>query len=485
MLSDWKHIIIKILCILLFIIFFYKLTDSRWFNTNTNPKPNTNSNLQIEAFADSIENEKINYMKLKETYIVTEPSLDLLYSNYSGEETGNDIWENKTLDQCTDLCSNMEGCAGFTRDLQLDTEPATCYPHNVINKCYSNRKGDTSQMQYAIKHNSFIKSNVPNVLNNCIGDSNLTLYRTIFIKSYSMPNSCLGVSDDSRVSLIENNTSNFKISCNFRIEPGLDGIGTVSFLHIDTGKYLYRDTNNSLILYDISSGQTENKQRASFNLYDSNIDSESVMFRAMKIEGETTDKFISLDRKYLIIKSLPKEIIDNNSKENKPDTSNNYSNYSFYIIDSIINSNIITNKDSLPENTQANTTEINEGFKNLDLESTDKIPIYNNLFATPDNFILNDYLKDNYVKKNPSIYTSISNKYNNILIQNQLSTSLTKNQDEYNSIYNLNLEIEREIANLNMGVNAKNDRLINGLDKMKITDMSNDYFFLKNLDSNK
>jgi hypothetical protein len=123
----------------------------------------------------------------------------------------------------------------------------------------------------------------------------------------------------------------------------------------------------------------------------------------------------------------------------------------------------------------------------VNLDTTNNIPLYNNLFAQPKNFVLDDYLQDNYItntSKN-STYTSITNKYNDILINNQLSTSLTKNMDQYNAINNLNLEIEKEIANLNIGLDAKNDKLINGLDKMRITDMANDYFFLKTLNNKK
>ena len=32
-----------------------------------------------------------------------------------------------------------------------------------------------------------------------------------------------------------------------------------------------------------------------------------------------------------------------------------------------------------------------------------------------------------------------------------------------------------------MNLNGKNDKIINGLDKMRLTDMSNDYFFLQNM----
>ena len=496
MISKWNHIIIKALCILLFIFIFYKLTDLSFYNNNIN------NNSQIETFENSIENEKINYLKLRETYIEpNDTSLDLLYVNYSGEEVGNNVWKKKTLDQCTDICNNMKGCSGFSRDLVLDTEPASCYPINVVNKCYSNRKGNLSQMQNAIKYNSFVKSNVPNILNKCIGDTNLTLNRLIFIKSYNMPNSFLGVSGDSRVLLIEKSMPNFNSSCNFRIVQGKDGVGTVSFLHIDTGKYLFRDVNNNLILNNISSGLTENNQRASFNLYDSPIGSESITLKAMSIEGETTEKFIKLDDNYLSIKPLPNiDNIDNTNNKDSKDSYNIYNDFTFYIVDSIINSNIITNKINMPNVTMPNITMPNITMSNtiinqdqnqnqenftVTLDSTYDLPVYNNIFTTPTNFVLNDYLQDNYMPESSSKsnYTSISNKYNNIVINNQLSTSLTKNSEQYNSIYNLNLEIEKEIANLNLGLNAKNDKLINGLDKMRITDMANDYFFLKTLNS--
>jgi hypothetical protein len=335
-----------------------------------------------------------------------------------------------------------------------------------------------------------------------------------------MPKSCLGVSGDSRIMLIDINKNNFLQSCNFRIVTGMDGVGTVSFLHIDTGKYLFRDDRDSLILYDNSSGKTENNQRASFNIYDSPIASGTIMLKSMQIEGETTHKFIALDDNYLTIKPLPSESDKKNkNKDKNKDKDKNedeINNFAFYIIDSIVNSNIITNKNNMPTNTnnvpmntnnvamntnnvpmntnnipvptntEPKTINIQEEFT-VNLDYNKDIPLYNNLFSTPDNnnFILTDYLTDNYIKDNSSAYTTITNKYNDIIIRNQLSKSLTKSAEQYNSLKNLNLEIEKEISNLNLDLNGKNDRLINGLDKMKISDMSNDYFFLQNLMKNK
>ena len=110
MLYNLKTIFIKAFCILLFIIIFYILTNNSLYN-------------KYESFEDCIELEKINYLKLNETYVKPQDklSLDLLYANYSGEEVGKDVWENKTLVQCTDICNKLDNCNGFTIDLVLDT----------------------------------------------------------------------------------------------------------------------------------------------------------------------------------------------------------------------------------------------------------------------------------------------------------------------------------------------------------------------------
>ena len=472
------QIFIKAIYILLFIIIFYIITNNI-FDINYNSKS------QFETFEDSIEKEKINYLKLNETFI--EPniesedklSLDLLYANYSGENVRDTIWKTKTLDQCTDICNKLEGCIGFTRESVLDTEPSDCYPHNKINKSYSNRKGNLNQMQKAVKHNSFIKSNVPNVLNLCIGDSDLTLNRPIFIKSYKYPNTFLGVNGDSRVVLVDINSNNLNSACNFRIESGQDGVGTVSFCHINTNKYLYRDISNNIILKNLSKnnkGQTENKQRSSFNIYDSKISSDTIMLKSMVIDGETTEKFITLDGNYLNVSHL--------SNDNTNDKSDDKS--TFYIVDAIINTNIIINKQNIPDLKPSveiipNTIE-QENFT-VNLDTSNNIGLYNTLFNPPDKMKLSVYLENNYLDNQPK-YMSIYNKQNDNIINKQLTDSITKYEKEYNSNRELNLEIEKEISNLNLDLNAKNDKIINGLDKMRISDMANDYFFLQNITKN-
>jgi len=497
MLENSRYVFAKVLVILIIVLVYYLINKYGGDTLN-----------KIESFEDKIEKEKYNYLKLKETYI--EPkgtTLKLLYTNYSGEELDKDYWENKTLDQCIDTCNKIENCVGFNRDLVLDTEPAKCYPRSSVQKCHSNRKGTDKQMSKSIKYNSYIKSTVPNIINTCIGDSELTLNRIIFIKSYSLPNQYIGYNDDSRVVMIDKNISQFTTKCSFRLEAGKDGVGTVSFLHINTNKYLYRNNDNTIILKDINTIKTEDKQRSSFNMHDGI--SNGIMFKAMLLDGETTNKFITLDTINLKIATI------NNNKNNNTDNDNDKikQQSTFYIVDNIIESNIITNKNNipiqqphppqatlpqatLPQATQPQATlqqkenfisSINNAYNSSNkLDTTDKLPIYSNLFNSDNEENLSDYLNDNYLKntKNNYQYMSISKKYNNIILQKALSESLTKNQDEYNSIKQLNQEIENEIANNNIDLNAKNDTIINQLDKLRITDLSNDYFFLNNIVKN-
>jgi len=512
---ELKYIFVKILIVIIIILLYIiivKYNDKGRFIYKTN-----NKNNNIETFEEQIEKEKYNYIKLKETYIDSkDTSLELLYANYYGEEVNKDVWEDKTFEQCIDTCNKLDNCIGFTRDLVLDTEPAKCHPITSIQKCHSNRKGNPKQMSKSLKYNSYIKSHVPNVINHCIGDNDLTLNRIIYIKSYSKPNQYIGNNGDSRVSMIDNNTSDFKLKCGFRIEQGKDGVGTISFLHLKSYKYLYRNNDNNLIFKDINnnSNKTEDKQRASFNIYDGL--SNGIMFKALPIEGETTNKYIIMDNTYLKIDKL--NTLNDNSNNNNNSTSNNSNKLkelsTFYIIDTIIESKIITDKNNIvntPVNTQSNKSQhtinnnqtivdvdldvdldLQENFTNkLVLDNTADIGVYNKLFNKDNNSIVNgtnnlsDHIQDTYLSKtNNDKFITITKKYNEDSLKKILSTSVNKNQDHFNYINALNKEIEQEIANKNLDLHAKNDKIINNLDKLRITDLSKDYFFLQSLTQN-
>jgi len=355
--------------------------------------------------------------------------------------------------------------------------------------------------------------------------------------------------------LVDKATSDFDIKCKFRVEIGQDGIGTVSFLHINSNKYLYRmpaatsmttmpattlpastipmtTLANSAMIHtdisnyefigfkDISSGGTEDKQRASFNILDAMKN--RMKFQCMRVNGENVDKFIVINndnQNYLLCSE-----IDYTLGEEL---------YTFNIIDSVVASNIITNKDKLPMNNNSsrltttmpattmpllmpsansansastnsansgNSASAKESFFSVDaignqiitnptnqtqitasnLDTSNQLPLYNTIYNPPNQVKISDYLNDNYGASQFNNYTSISKKASDIAVQKQLSKSLTSNQDTYNALNQLNIEIEREIAGLNMNLNAKNDKVVNNIGRMQLADMAKQYYTLKN-----
>lgn len=469
MISDLKPIVGKVLVILIIVLVYYLII--KYSNYNNNELSETT----LEPFEETIQNENINYLKLKETYIKpNDKTLDILYSNHVSNEEQETTWKNKTLDQCIDKCNKLDKCIGFSRNNVLDTEPAHCHPRINSSHCYSNRKGDYKQMSNAIKYNTYIKSDTPNIINNCIGDEDLTLNRIIFIKTYSKPNKCIGYNNDDRVQIIDKDAIDFKLKCSFRIEAGKEGSGTISFLHIDTNKYLYRDINNELIFKELNINFTENKQRCSFNINDGLSD--GIILKSLPIEGEVVAKYVTLNNNYL-------KII---SKNNKLEL------LTFYIIDSIDNTTIITNKKNMNQSNNESTlsklnmnNNINEAFT-INLDNNESLPLYNNLFNENNNMKIDNYLEDNYLNtQNKNDLIKITKKVNETILNKTLKDSINKNQNEYNIIKELNKEIENNISNENININNKHNTITNNLNKMRIKDLANDYFFLKSIVLNK
>jgi hypothetical protein len=122
--------------------------------------------------------------------------------------------------------------------------------------------------------------------------------------------------------------------------------------------------------------------------------------------------------------------------------------------------------------------DMKEGF----IDSLNELPEYQNLFNTPEYINMPNYLEDVYSNKTANVLGStVSKKLNDIQVSKELSTSLNKTEDEFNAISNLNSEIEQQIKLMNANVYNTNDKIMHNLDKMKLTDMANDYFFIKNL----
>lgn len=500
---EYSCLILKLIVILVLLLVFYKLMQNR-------DKLDGNT----EGFQYNTR-QNIDYLNLKETYIEPEndpdASLKLLYANYSGVEIGQNVWENKTLDQCIDTCNQLDGCVGFSRDLVNDDSPARCYPRTEISNCHSNRKGDMQQMQNAIKYNSYIKKTVPNVLNKCIGDPDLTLNRTVYIKSRMFPNKYIGSNGDGAAVLIEEDDPEFMHKCNFRIEIGKDGIGTVSFYHIQSGKYLYRSPQietfqngsnpsnptitgtganagssngvDMLILKVVGMdgggvNRTVDKQRISFNILDGMRN--MMKFKCLSLDGETIDKYIAVSM------NNTKYLVCNDSRNIKDENE-----ITFNIVDKLITTNIIksqnqnnTTTPSMPApsipNNPTTTMPQREQFAGVVLDTAKNNPLYNNLITTPTNINIANYVEDNYLANQSSnVLTKISNKIDNTMLSKQLNGTIARNQEEYEMLNNLNKEIERELQLLNMDVNGKNDKLTNTMDRMRISDMSNDYFALR------
>ena len=140
---------------------------------------------------------------------------------------------------------------------------------------------------------------------------------------------------------------------------------------------------------------------------------------------------------------------------------------SFFAVDAIGNQII----------TQTTNPNIISAF---DLDTSSQLPLYNTIYNPPSNVKISDYLSDNYGATQFNNYTSINKTANDIVLQKQLSKTLTNNQNTYNALNQLNIEIEREIAGLNMGLDAKNDKVVNNIGRMQLADMSKEYYTLKN-----
>jgi len=119
------------------------------------------------------------------------------------------------------------------------------------------------------------------------------------------------------------------------------------------------------------------------------------------------------------------------------------------------------------------------------LDNTNDLLFYNNLFNTSNaNVNISNYLQDKYLPDPKNIIVSSNNTFNDRLLTNKISTSINKNQDTFTTLTELNNEIEKEIGNHNLDLNAKNDKIINNLDKIRLADLAKDYFFFKTISAN-
>lgn len=440
---------------------------------------------ELEAFTNKIEEEKNEYFKYTETILDNkDQNINKLYENYSGEGKGLTEWKHLNLHQCIDRCNKIDNCIGFSRDLVNDDEKASCYPRNILSTCHSSRKGNFEQRQEAINYNTYIKRNIEEQRTRCIGDDDMTLNRLILLKPYAYPNKYLGLLNN-KVQCVtkKNNEMMALLFCKFKIEIGKEGSGTVSLRHVETGKYLYRDINDVLICKKIDMSSTNEKQRASFYLNDGL--SNQIVLRCMILKGEKMTRYVSVDKrgKYLnIISSVELNKNDNKYLEL----------LTFDIVDFISNNTIISNNNdiNIKSNKQHNKqNQIHnkihkDGFSDIE---EDRLEMYQYLES---GLKEEDYKKEKEENVNDinqiniGKYKSLSDidmAFDKILDGDK---TIDYGKAVYQNTINFNNHLydgENGISNKNKEINNQISKNLLNLDKMRIQDMSRDYYYLKNL----
>lgn len=463
-------IFVSILFLLLLTRYFFSLTESR----------------KYETFANQLDEQKRNYLIYEETLMDEyDQNIDELYKGYSGEGKDMTEWKHMNLHQCIDRCNNMENCIGFSRENINDTEKGSCYPRNILSKCHSSRKGNFDQRQNAIQYNTYLKHDVANQMTKCIGSEKLTLNRIVLIKCYAHPNKYVGL-NNNKVELIEKNANAMMtfLSCKFKITIGLEGSGTISLQHVETSKYLYRDDNDILVCKNIDKTSTDERQRSSFYLLDGL--SNQIVLKCMLIRGEKMNRYISCDRKGRYLKIIT------NSELNK--NTNKYLEYlTFDIVDYINNNKIIKTKEMLTN--LDNTHMKRETFQGTSSQSKnmneDRLELYQYL----DSGMTETDFESEIIENNEQNSQLNIGKYKSTSdIDSAFDTILNKDRsnDSGESVYENAVNFNKELFESNNGIMAKTKDIENkinnsfhNLDKMRIQDMSRDYFYLKNVvDSN-
>ena len=546
MFQSWKlqRLILTLIILIVVIYIIYKFTPSNdkleYFESNT-ITANTIAHSGEHSGEHTAAHKTNEYLKLGETYLDDSDKnlkLNLLYANYSGEEANKDNWSNKTLSQCTDTCNKLDSCVGFSRDIVGDDEPAICYPRTAIDKCHSYRKGSFSQRQHALAYNTYIKSSTQSALTKCLGDSKLTLGRTIYIKSYAHPDRYIGLTTNGEIGLIQRNESgvDFGKAAQFVINSGMDGSGTVSFQHLATGIYIYRDSGDMIVgkTLSVSDGviTTEDKQRASFNIEDGM--SNNIVIKCLPLQLENTDRYVSVypkNNKFLNVRAITDLDIENTEHTvTTAKRGKKLKMITFEIVDIVVSSSIIDSRKYIknvmepmrtypatPNRQIATTgvvapiirkypadnliqsfTDVSTGTSTgsstgtiptvpLDM-SMDNYNYYKLLNGSTNQKDLENYVHDKYLDNQQNdnmlkIQSDLIANLNTSHATSSIGDATQKAMAKYASLKAMNSHIESMLNTDNTYVESTSNKLTNNLDKMKIQDLSKDYFFLKNLSS--
>ena len=425
------------------------------------------------------------YMKYNETYLdPSDYNKDTLYKNYSGAGNNKSMWNNVTLDQCVDRCNKIDSCVGFTRENINDKEKGICLPKNKVTKCYSNRKGNFEQRQNAINYNTYIKSKVKNQRTICLGDDELTMNRMIFIKSYAYPNSYIGLKNN-KIRLIDRNNNEMAmfLSCKFKIEIGKDGSETVSFKHVETGKYLYRNKKDMLEC-KLLNKSTNDKQRSSFILHDGL--SNQVRLKCFPLSGEKHDRFVSSDDKGKYLKILTSSQIKQYSYNRELVT--------FDIVNYVDNNSILKFIDTPKEEQKTedfyndeSLDDVTDNHKNQEqFESTGEqdngeeiasdLELYKKMSTGQkktefENFYIEDDMHDLSIIEDLEDDKRKADK--------EALSDLKQGYESYNKLNNIT--VKNTIRNLKNKNTEKMNDTYQGLDHLRMKDMAKDYYYFKDV----
>lgn len=427
---------------------------------------------EIEEFTNKLKREDmedVRYTKFAETFM---------------EADEENKWENLTLFQAIDKCNNMSDCIGFNRENIGDREDGVCYPVMSKGKCHTARKGDFDQRHKAMNFNFYLKpdseldkmnTTTADIFNKCVGDIELTMNREIMLKSYAHPDKHIGFYRNN-IKLIGDELTHFHklTAIKFKVVPGLEQSGTVSFKHMHTNKYLYRDENDRIICQKINSRSTDDRLRASFYLHDG-LDDQIILVPA-KLAGEKEEsKVVTLNKNSLTLGV--ERLKDLQDKESA----------TFDIVDVVKNISIITKRENLeqqnPSRTDGNSEnngKTEEGFSN----NVDRMELYQYIESGLNENDFNTELKENTNNSQINIgkfksLSSIDTAFDKILDTD------TRN-DNGENLFMKAVKFNRHLYDSNNGLNdqirSNKDRIkkcVNNINNMMIQDMAKDHYYLK------
>lgn len=494
---------------LILLVFIVILTYLVWkLSNNIKIIGNKNTVENFEDEKDIIDNKKYN--KYSET-LIDEDGLNTekLYKNYNGKLRG-EKWENMTLDQCYDNCNQLEGCIGFSRENVLDDVENTCYPRTHMGRCHSIRKGSPEQRVNAVDYNTYIKSNVKNQLTRCIGDVQITMNRLVSIKSTAKPNHYVSIhNNDVVVKKFKIHGTNFIKNSQFKIVPGLEGSGTVSFMLTDDynqNYYLSANDNNKLGIMQLSSNSKNNnfnnRAKVSFELLDGFSNKELLSIR----------KYSNVnDYKYLKItntdNNMPRiDLVPMNKVENLSKISKTSKEMTFEIVDIITNTSILEPKSDKKQKENCCGSNNRKKQKAIARKLVNKREKFvNELDAEIALDHINNLDKDSIKRGKCSSDDNIHNKLGKSekIIRNELKTELNEIMDDninldkqmvnlenkkLETLYKKELElwknavqktsnqvIKKQQSLIERGIKVNDEK-----DKLNIQQLSNDYYFIRN-----